>query len=65
MSKHADNVDKENRMVPCTHTIIDPHAVMIKPFNTPIADVAVSAFICANNTTGRAKSIRVKSFHKS
>jgi hypothetical protein len=59
--EHAYNVDKEDRMVIGANTVVNPHAVVIKPFDTSIADVTMSAFISANDSTSRAESIGVES----
>ena len=65
MCKHAYNVDEENRMVVGSDTVVDPHTMMVESFDTPITDVAMSAFISADDSTCRTKSIRVESFNKS
>ncbi len=51
-------------MVPNANTIIDPRAMMVKPFDTSIADCAVSASCCSDNLTVRTQLSRIKAIQQ-
>ena len=63
MCEHADNVDEEDRMVVGPDTVVDPHTVVVKSFDAPIADVAMPAFVSADDSACRTKSVWVESFN--
>ena len=50
-------------MIVDSHTVIDPGAMMVKPFNAFVADTAMSRTVCSNNFTICAQEHRVEDLH--
>lgn len=57
---HADQHQEEPVMVPDANAIIDPWAVMIPPFDTPIANIAMVGTGRRQHLIPRANIVRME-----
>jgi len=56
--------EEEKGMVPYPHTVIDPLAVVVEPFDAFVADVAVAGLDGADDLAGGAEHIGVELLHQ-
>ena len=62
-SSHRSEEEHEHAMVVKANTVINPWTVMVKAFDTPVANAAVAGAICADNLTVGAEKNRVEDLH--
>ena len=60
---HRSKEEHEDAMVVKTDAVIDPWAMVIESFNTPVADAAVAGAIGTHNLAVGAEKDRVEDLH--
>ena len=63
VDQSGKDVNVETSMVLGSHTAVDPGTVMIESFNTPVANIAVSAAGGADHLTLWTQVVSVELFH--
>ena len=55
----------EIKVVPSSHTVIDPRTMMVESIDTLVTNIAMSTARHSNDFTERTKRLRLKLLHKS